>query len=175
MTEVLLILIIVIIIRTPSLVPSLILSLSALWPMVLCRGAVHTSCAPSVMAIKHAGILIYPARALLCGRTKDSPSGAQLQSKLLSSIAPRRDLHGPDLGCAPSPVAGWYTTMLSFIACCPAQLTLSPPLTFFTLCRDEVAAFSRGLKVHQLATLPDGSTVLDRAVVQHNLLSASKL
>jgi COP9 signalosome complex subunit 4 len=38
-----------------------------------------------------------------------------------------------------------------------------------------VEAFSRTLKPHQLATLPDGSTVLDRAVMQHNLLSASKL
>lgn len=30
------------------------------------------------------------------------------------------------------------------------------------------------MKPHQLARLPDGSTVLDRAVMQHNLLSASK-
>ncbi len=41
--------------------------------------------------------------------------------------------------------------------------------------REEVEAFSQTLKPHQLATLPDGSTVLDRAVQQHNLLSASKL
>jgi hypothetical protein len=38
-----------------------------------------------------------------------------------------------------------------------------------------VEAFSQSLKPHQLATLPDGSTVLDRAVQQHNLLSASKM
>jgi COP9 signalosome complex subunit 4 len=31
------------------------------------------------------------------------------------------------------------------------------------------------LKPHQMALLPDGSTVLGRAVMQHNLLSASKL
>lgn len=41
--------------------------------------------------------------------------------------------------------------------------------------RDEVDQFAAALKPHQLARLPDGSTVLDRAVMQHNLLSASKL
>jgi hypothetical protein len=41
--------------------------------------------------------------------------------------------------------------------------------------RDEVDTFSKTLKPHQVATLPDGSTVLERAVIQHNLLSASKL
>lgn len=42
-------------------------------------------------------------------------------------------------------------------------------------CRDEVAAFASTLKPHQMALLPDGSTVLSKAVMQHNLLSASKL
>lgn len=41
--------------------------------------------------------------------------------------------------------------------------------------REEVDAFAKTLQPHQMALLPDGSTVLDRAVVQHNLLSASKL
>ncbi|KAI8472823.1 MAG: hypothetical protein J3K34DRAFT_413139 [Monoraphidium minutum] len=41
--------------------------------------------------------------------------------------------------------------------------------------RDEVEAFSGNLKTHQRALLPDGGTVLDRAVTQHNLLAASKL
>ena len=35
--------------------------------------------------------------------------------------------------------------------------------------------FSETLQPHQIATLADGSTVLDRAVTEHNLLSASKL
>eukprot|EP00976_Prorocentrum_cordatum_P089812 1187857-Prorocentrum_minimum.AAC.5 len=39
----------------------------------------------------------------------------------------------------------------------------------------EVDAFSETLQPHQIATLADGSTVLDRAVTEHNLLSASKL
>jgi len=39
----------------------------------------------------------------------------------------------------------------------------------------EVEKFAKELKPHQLAVLSDGSTVLDRAVVEHNLLSASKL
>lgn len=43
------------------------------------------------------------------------------------------------------------------------------------LTREEVERFASTLKSHQLAKLPDGSTVLDRAVMQHNLLSASKL
>jgi hypothetical protein len=40
---------------------------------------------------------------------------------------------------------------------------------------DEVEAFSATLKPHQRALLPDNSTVLERAVMQHNLLAASKL
>jgi len=39
----------------------------------------------------------------------------------------------------------------------------------------EVQAFAKDLKEHQLAKLADGSTVLDRAVMEHNLLSASKI
>jgi len=39
----------------------------------------------------------------------------------------------------------------------------------------EVQKFAEGLKEHQLAKLGDGSTVLDRAVIEHNLLSASRI
>jgi len=39
----------------------------------------------------------------------------------------------------------------------------------------EVKAFAETLQVHQMATLGDGTTVLDRSVTEHNLLSASKL
>ncbi|GBG82739.1 hypothetical protein CBR_g36268 [Chara braunii] len=39
----------------------------------------------------------------------------------------------------------------------------------------EVQAFAQELKPHQKALLTDKSTVLDRAVIEHNLLSASKL
>lgn len=39
----------------------------------------------------------------------------------------------------------------------------------------EVAKFAEGLQQHQLAITSDGSTVLDRAVVEHNLLGASRL
>ncbi|KAL2160943.1 hypothetical protein VTH06DRAFT_8655 [Thermothelomyces fergusii] len=39
----------------------------------------------------------------------------------------------------------------------------------------EVDRFARGLAPHQLATTADGSTVLAKAVVEHNLLSASRL
>lgn len=41
--------------------------------------------------------------------------------------------------------------------------------------RVEVEAFAQTLRPHQMALLPDGSTVLERALLQHNLLSASKL
>jgi len=41
--------------------------------------------------------------------------------------------------------------------------------------KSEVEKFTQLLKPHQLAVLSDGSTVLDRAVIEHNLLSASKL
>ncbi|KAJ5698650.1 hypothetical protein N7462_000655 [Penicillium macrosclerotiorum] len=40
---------------------------------------------------------------------------------------------------------------------------------------DEVAAFAKKLAPHQLAVTADGTTVLDRAVVEHNLVAASKL
>lgn len=43
------------------------------------------------------------------------------------------------------------------------------------LAQEEVDKFAQGLQPHQLATTADGSTVLARAVVEHNLLGASKL
>ena len=56
--------------------------------------------------------------------------------------------------------------------------------TFFLPCtsdtssqfdNQEVAAFAATLVPHQKALLEDGSTVLDRAVVEHNMLAVSKL
>ncbi|KAL6648637.1 hypothetical protein ACP70R_012861 [Stipagrostis hirtigluma subsp. patula] len=41
--------------------------------------------------------------------------------------------------------------------------------------KPEIDAFSEELRPHQKALLPDRSTVLDRAMIEHNLLSASKL
>lgn len=41
--------------------------------------------------------------------------------------------------------------------------------------RHEVETFASSLQPHQMAKLPDGTTVLAKAVMQHNLLSASKL
>lgn len=40
---------------------------------------------------------------------------------------------------------------------------------------EEVAAFSQKLQPHQLAKTADGSTVLDKAVIEHNLVAASRL
>ncbi|KAF9119483.1 COP9 signalosome complex subunit 4 [Mortierella sp. GBA39] len=40
---------------------------------------------------------------------------------------------------------------------------------------NEVQEFSTTLRPHQLALLADNTTVLDRAVIEHNLLSASKI
>lgn len=40
---------------------------------------------------------------------------------------------------------------------------------------EEVAAFSQKLAPHQLAQTAEGTTVLDKAVVEHNLVAASKL
>lgn len=40
---------------------------------------------------------------------------------------------------------------------------------------DEVRAFAAKLQPHQLARTSDGSTVLDRAVLDHNILAASRL
>ncbi|XP_039291182.1 COP9 signalosome complex subunit 4 isoform X1 [Nilaparvata lugens] len=41
--------------------------------------------------------------------------------------------------------------------------------------RSELQEFEALLQSHQKALTPDGSTILDRAVIEHNLLSASKL
>ncbi|KAL1568477.1 COP9/signalosome complex subunit Csn4 [Salvia divinorum] len=41
--------------------------------------------------------------------------------------------------------------------------------------KPEIDEFSEVLKLHQKATLPDNFTLLDRAMIEHNLLSASKL
>ncbi|XVE94741.1 hypothetical protein REPUB_Repub02eG0035300 [Reevesia pubescens] len=41
--------------------------------------------------------------------------------------------------------------------------------------KPEIDAFAEELKPHQKALLPDKFTVLDRAMIEHNLLSASKL
>lgn len=41
--------------------------------------------------------------------------------------------------------------------------------------KPEVEKFAKELKEHQMAITSDGTTVLDRAVIEHNLLSASKL
>jgi COP9 signalosome complex subunit 4 len=41
--------------------------------------------------------------------------------------------------------------------------------------REEVEAFAASLATHQKATLEDGTTVLDRAVTEHNMLATSKL
>ncbi|KAF2723064.1 CSN4 COP9 signalosome complex subunit 4 [Polychaeton citri CBS 116435] len=40
---------------------------------------------------------------------------------------------------------------------------------------EEVSTFAAGLKEHQLAKTSDGSTVLDKAVLEHNLLAVSHL
>lgn len=40
---------------------------------------------------------------------------------------------------------------------------------------EEVAAFAQKLAPHQLAVTADGTTVLDKAVIEHNLVAASKL
>ncbi len=39
----------------------------------------------------------------------------------------------------------------------------------------QVDAFAEGLAVHQRAMTADGSTVLERAMIEHNLAAASKL
>ncbi len=58
-------------------------------------------------------------------------------------------------------------------------------LTFFTvlekmymgrlLKKSEITLFEGSLMAHQLAKLSDGSTVLDKAVIEHNILATSKV
>ncbi|KMZ65217.1 hypothetical protein ZOSMA_32G00030 [Zostera marina] len=48
-------------------------------------------------------------------------------------------------------------------------------LKIFSMSLRMVLNLSRRLKAHQKALLPDNFTVLDRAMIEHNLLSVSKL
>ena len=60
----------------------------------------------------------------------------------------------------------------------PAPPPVPPPPQVYMdrlLTTAEVAAFADTLAPHQKALLEDGSTVLDRAVLEHNLLAASRL
>lgn len=43
------------------------------------------------------------------------------------------------------------------------------------ICLAQVDSFAQQLRPHQCAITTDGSTVLDRAVIEHNLAAASKL
>lgn len=43
------------------------------------------------------------------------------------------------------------------------------------VCREDVDAFDGMLKDHQRAHLPDGYSVLESAVIQHNIRSVSKM
>ena len=51
------------------------------------------------------------------------------------------------------------------------QCRLPPP----PLAPPQVESFAQGLAAHQLARLPDGTTVLERSVTEHNVEAASKL
>ncbi|KAJ5232982.1 hypothetical protein N7468_005938 [Penicillium chermesinum] len=57
----------------------------------------------------------------------------------------------------------------------PAGPQRSRSLSHRLLNADEVAAFSNKLAPHQLAVTADGTTVLNKAVIEHNLVAASKL
>lgn len=48
-------------------------------------------------------------------------------------------------------------------------------ISWYLFFRTELKDFEALLQPHQKATTIDGSTILDRAVIEHNLLSASKL
>lgn len=61
-------------------------------------------------------------------------------------------------------------TAVSTYACICCMLCFA-----LAACSNEVEAFKSTLRQHQMALLPDGTTVLAKAVMQHNLLSASKL
>lgn len=67
--------------------------------------------------------------------------------------------------------------LLSYSLPFPSVLVLTSLLRYLEriLRKHEVEKFAQRLKPHQMAVLSDGSTVLDRAVTEHNLLSASRL
>ena len=58
---------------------------------------------------------------------------------------------------------------------CPEFSILEKMFLDRLLTKEEVTKFSSNLAPHQLAKTSDGSTVLAKAVVEHNLLSASRL
>ena len=62
-----------------------------------------------------------------------------------------------------------------FCGACSLLATRLVPLIYIRATPPQVESFAEGLVQHQVATLPDGSTVLERAVTEHNLEAASKL
>ena len=81
-----------------------------------------------------------------------------------------------DGGCADE-VPGAATAAAGLRSLTLPQPTCPLPRPLFRHPRSvaQVESFAQGLQQHQLATLPDGSTVLERSVTEHNLEAASKL
>ena len=59
----------------------------------------------------------------------------------------------------------------------PIQSGIGSPrqMHLLTVTHMQVDSFAQQLRPHQCAITTDGSTVLDRAVIEHNLAAASKL
>lgn len=68
-----------------------------------------------------------------------------------------------------------YTMFVASLYTVVYHWTMTLYNDFFIVLASSVHAFVEKLKPHQKALLYDKSVVLDRATIEHNLLSASKL
>ncbi|CAI6000522.1 unnamed protein product [Closterium sp. NIES-65] len=119
---------------------------------------------------------IYPILQKVCIA---SPLPCSL-TPFASFLLPRYCPSSPPVLSLPSSTFPLPPPSLPHFASAPPPFAARPPLAVQVyleriLRSPEVEAFAKELKPHQKAVLPGGSTVLDRAVIEHNLLSASKL
>ncbi len=90
------------------------------------------------------------------------------KARLCALAARSAALAGPSLTHAPPPQDERCASL-------PTYTMLSKVYLGRILRPDEVSAFAAELRPHQLAVGGDGLTVLERSVIEHNLLSSSKL
>lgn len=101
-------------------------------------------------------------------------TNAPITTLPLSPFGRLRNYDRPNLGQARSRM---LATLFKDERCqsLPAYSILEKMYLDRIIRHDQLKDFETGLEEHQKATTTDGSTILERAVIEHNLLAASKL
>jgi PCI domain len=93
-----------------------------------------------------------------------------LMERLITKCAP---LLATQRGSAPTVASCGHSPLGIYASARPAARQHS--MHAWHACRDDVVAFDRMLKDHQRAQLPDGYSVLESAVIQHNIRSVASM